>query len=437
MNFHDWHPPEWLGVFGKAIAPTQDPRLRRGLRAFWANGVFANLSENFVGNFVSLYALAYGATNGQIALLSGVSNLAAVVGLWPGAQLAERVRKRKWLVVLSSVGGVQGAHLMLALLPFLLARPSWLVAAIIALVSAKAFFGNFATPAWTALSAELVPLTLRGRYFSARNFAMGLAALVAAPAAGLLIRIGGTPVGYQLAFLVATVFGLIAAAFYAIIPEPGPGQAPAEGAAEERLTLWCALNAHPNFLIYCGTAFVWNLSIQVAAPFFNVYLVRGLYGTSADVGWMILATSLAGLLSQRWFGKLVDRRGTKWTMVLCGLLIPGIPFGWFFATRPWHTYILSAWGGFWWGGYNLAAFNFLLAILPEGQRARFTALYQTVVFISTVIGPLIGGFLVEQIGYRFIFLCSAVGRFSATLLLLRLVREPAEARPISQVARAM
>ena len=438
MNLHNLHPHEWLGVFGNSIAPVQDPRLKRGLRAFWANGVCANFSENFVGSFVSLYALAFGATNGQIGFLSSISNLAGIVGLWPGAQLADRVRQRKWLIVFTGVCGTQSTHLLLALLPFFIAHRSWLVTAIIALAAAKAFFGNFAHPAWTAMSADLVPLSLRGRYFSARNFAMGVAALIAAPSAGFIIRAGGTPAGYQLAFLIAAVFGLIAAAFYAAIPEPTPRHPGSSAAAEARLPLWHALSAHPDFLRYIATAIVWTFSVNVAAPFFNVYLVRVLNGTAADVGWMALATSLAGLRGQRVFGQLLDRRGVKWLMVVCGLLIPGIPFGWLFVTQPWHTYIFSAWGGFWWAGYNLAAFNFLLAILPEAQRARFTATYQTMVFASTVIGPLLGGLLVEQIGYKSVFFVSGVGRLSGALLLSRLVREPAgaEVAPVQVKARA-
>ncbi|MCC7354444.1 MAG: MFS transporter, partial [Anaerolineae bacterium] len=85
-------------------------------------------------------------------------------------------------------------------------------------------------------------------------------------------------------------------------------------------------------------------------------------------------------------------------------------------------------------GYNLAAFNFLLAILPEGQRARFTAAYQTTVFTSIVFAPLLGGFLVEQVGYKIIFLLSGVGRFSSALLLSRLVREPARGDDASNSA---
>ena len=64
------------------------------LRYFWLDGFFAAVSENFYLSFIPLFALAFGATSGQVGWLTAVANLAGAVALFPGARLAERGRKK-------------------------------------------------------------------------------------------------------------------------------------------------------------------------------------------------------------------------------------------------------------------------------------------------------------------------------------------------------
>jgi len=46
------------------------------------------------------------------------------------------------------------------------------------------------------------------------------------------------------------------------------------------------------------------------------------------------------------------------------------------------------------------------------------ALYQTAVFGTAVLGPLVGGYLADLSGYRLIFGLSSAGHFLATILFL-------------------
>lgn len=72
--------------------------------------------------------------------------------------------------------------------------------------------------------------------------------------------------------------------------------------------------------------------------------------------------------------------------------------------------------GFLWAGFTLANFNMLLLLTPDDQRHRAAALYQTAVFTSAVIGPLIGGYLADNVGYSMVFTASGVGRLLAMLI---------------------
>ena len=53
------------------------------------------------------------------------------------------------------------------------------------------------------------------------------------------------------------------------------------------------------------------------------------------------------------------------------------------------------------------------------------ALYQTVVFASAVVGPLLGGWLADTLGFRVIFGASGTGRLLGILLFVWLAVRPA------------
>ena len=98
--------------------------------------------------------------------------------------------RRKTVVVL--FGGIISRVALLAwvVLPLLAHDPSTAIAVIIAVNPVITFANNFANPAWTAIVADIVPREIRGRFFSHRNFAVNLPALLIVPLAGLLIQLG-------------------------------------------------------------------------------------------------------------------------------------------------------------------------------------------------------------------------------------------------------
>lgn len=396
-----------------------------GLRYFWLDGLFTAVSENFYLSFVVLFALAYGANNGQIGLVTAAANLLGAISLFPGARLGERSGRRKLFIVWSAGGLARLALLGLALLPLLLTNPQMAVILIVALNGLRAFMNNLGNPAWTAFVADLVPNFMRGRYFSSRNTVMGIAGLLILPLAGLIIRNGngwlGLPYfGYQVVFFMAFAAGVVATLCFWRIPEPPP-TAPPESVSQTT-TFRQILSQHPNFWGLVISGFIWNLALQVAAPFFNVYLVSHLGANTAQVGFVNGVSALTALFGQQFFGRLMDKKGAWRVQSITGLLIPGLPLAWMFITQPWHVGIINTFGGFLWAGYNLANFNLLLELTPNHQRSQAVALYQTAVFASAVLGPLLGGYLADAVSFKFIFGLSGTGRLLGMIILWTLAR---------------
>jgi len=393
------------------------PNGRPNRRLLWADGLISNISESFVTSFVTPFALALGANNGQIGALSAISNLASALGLLPGARLSERSGERKRIVVLS--GGLAGRLLLIVLasLPLFLGPPG-VVYAVIALFALRAFANQVGYPAWSSLVADLVPKAIRGRYLGARNIGLGLAALVFTPIAGRIIESIGGVRGYQVSLTIAAVVGLTATMVFARIKEPRTTH-PDSKLESGKAPILGLLQDNRQFAVFTGVALIWNFALMIAGPFFSVYLVRTLHGTPTQIGILAACYSAGNILGYRLWGRLNDRRGAAWVMSLTGLFIPAMPLAWSLVPGAWWLIPVEFTSGFMWAGYLLANFNLLLALAPETQRERFVALYQSVVFGASFVGPLIGGVLADTITIPYLMRISGAGRMLAALIFLR------------------
>jgi MFS family permease len=111
---------------------------------------------------VSLFALAYGASNGQVGLLAAFANLLGALSLFPGARLIEHFGQRKSIVIWSA--GLVGRLLLLALalVPFLVSQPVLAIVLIIIFNGLRSFTGRLANPAWTSMVAGLIWISMLG-----------------------------------------------------------------------------------------------------------------------------------------------------------------------------------------------------------------------------------------------------------------------------------
>jgi MFS family permease len=396
----------------------------RGMRFFWLDGLFAAISENFYLGYIPLFALAFGATNKEVGLVAAAANLMGAAALFPGATLVEKTGRRKTVVVWT--GGILArlALIGLGIIPFFIFSPAAAVGVVVIFNGIRAFAANLANPAWTSLVADLVPDTIRGRYFGSRNMAMGVAALAVTPLAGWIIVAGNDYFeslfsGYQIVFFLAFLFGMISTAVFQRIPEPETTQPVQQ--EHHRGDLREAIRHSPGFVGLVISAFVWNLSLQVAAPFFNVYLVTEFGASTTTVGLVVSVSSLTALFGQVIFGKLLDSKGALWMQLVCGFIIPILPWAWVFVTAPWQVGLINTLGGFIWAGFNLANFNLLLELTPDTQRPRAVALFQTAVFTSAVLGPFLGGLLADLYGFKLLFILSGSGRLIGMIIFAWLV----------------
>jgi MFS family permease len=136
---------------------------------------------------------------------------------------------------------------------------------------------------------------------------------------------------------------------------------------------------------------------------------------------LAVVTTLAALPGQRLFGVLVDRWGPRRVQLITGLAIPLVPWAWALARSPWQLVPVDMFAGFLWAGFGLASFSFLLAMIPEDRRSRYSALYQIVVTLGLAAGSALGGIIATRWGLVSVFVVSGFGRLVAALVFARFV----------------
>ena len=412
--------PEPAAVEAPSLDDYPTPAQAKGMRMFWWDGLFAGVPMALLLQYLPLFAVAYGANNAEVGLMAAGAGLGAALAFLPGAWLSDLWRRRKTFVVLTSGLLSRAPFIGYVLIPFVSDGDAAL-RLIILLAMLQAFLTSLGTPAWTSLAADIVPLSIRGRYFAWREFIYGAGGMVAAPAAGVMVAVWGKPEGWQGVWLLAVAAAVLSTWFFSRIPEEPRARRSVEAPAAPP---WhAAILRDANFLIFGGTVFLWNISLYAAGPFFNVYLVKNLEASTVWVGGLAAVASAFGLVGQAMFGRLLDARGSRWLMAVCGLLIPFLPWAWYVIDAPWQVIFINAVGGVAWAGYLLGSFNFLLIVSPPEQRRYYAASYHTLVFLSAAAGPLIGGVIAQSQSIKALFVISGAGRLAAHMLFLRFVHE--------------
>jgi MFS family permease len=407
------------GRWSRQLAETT----RRNLRWFFSDGSFSSASDSITATYLMLYLLALGATGADIGWMTSLISVAAVMVLLPGAMLAERAKSRK-KVVLYSGGFVSRLILLLmALVPFVFGGQAAVIVLIILKICGDSF-ANLGFPAWASLAADFVPLAWRGRYFASRNISMGVIGMVMTYVMGQLITSVGAPIGYQIAFGCAFLFGSISTFSYAHLQEPAAIPQTVVPQTYTPAAILSTLRSDRNFLAYCVYIMIWNFGLNLAGPFFTVYQVQVLKASAVLVGFISIVSTLSSLPAQRYFGRLADRWGARRVIILNGFLIPFIPILWAFTTASWQPILINIYSGVLWAGYNLAAFNYLLTLTKAENRARYTAMAQVAVALSTALGAGLGGEIVTHWGYVAVFIGSGVFRAIGSLVFARFVKDP-------------
>ena len=374
-----------------------DNELKKGLRFVVADGVMSHLMGVLTGGvFLVAIAVKLGASNFQIGLIAAIPPLMQFVQL-PAIFLIEKMRSRKTVAIYSAVVGRLG-FLLIALSP-LLFSPSIGLTILIVAVLFYSGFGGIGGCAWNSWMRDLVPENMMGRFFSNRlRIATFLGVFVSLLASMFLdfwkksfpdVEI----YAYSWLFGAGFILGIIGTIYLSRTPEP---VMKTEG--EGFLKLVTQPFKDINFRRLMFSLGSWSFAVNLAAPFFTVYMLTRLgLGMSMIVILSIISQIFNFMFLSLW-GKWTDRFSNKSVLAVSGPLFMFSILGWTFTTMPEKHFltlpilvVIHMVMGIATAGITIASGNIGLKLAPKGQATAYLATNTLVNSLAAGIAPILGG----------------------------------------------
>lgn len=403
----------------------KDNKIKKSLRVSFWDGVCASVMIGLTQDYLVPYALALQATVKQIGFLSSLPNLCAALVQLKSADFTEHLSSRKRIILISVF--LQALTLLpILLIPYSIKTNYALT--LITLVILFTGFGAISLGPWLSLMSEYIPSNKRGRYFGWRNKVLGFVAVVSSLLGGMVLQVfkKNALTGFLIILMLALAARFACVYFLALMYEPK-----FRHSHENYFSFFDFLKRarESNFARFVFFVAGFNFCVNLAAPFFAVFMLRDLgfnYLTYTLVMVPVPLTTL--LLIQRW-GRLADRIGNIRILKFSAFFIASLPLPWLVYRHPIFLILVQIVGGFAWSGFNLCATNFILDSVSSPKRTRCFSYFNVINGTFVSMGALIGGYLATHLpplfGYQllFLFLFSSMMRFLVVLIFTPKIRE--------------
>jgi len=400
-------------------------KIRKSLRYSFLDGAFFSAMMGFADQYITPFAVALKATSAQIGMLTAFPNLISSLVQLKSADFTEHLKSRMRTIKIF-IFFHAFIYLPISLIPVLFKtnRALWLILFITVAASLNAFPG----PAWVSLMADHLPARSRGRYFGWRNRLLGTITVACAFLAGLILNIFGKDklYGFTVILGLAFVSRFISWHFLSKMYEP-----PIKVTKEHYFSFWDFIKRirdsnFAKFVIYVASI---SFAVNIASPFFAVFMLRDLNLSYVTYTIIVLASTIATLLTMGIWGRHADVVGNIKVIRFASFFIPVIPILWLLSQNVVYLILIQLFAGYVWAGFNLSVFNFIYdAVMPE-KRTRCVSYFNVINGIAICCGALLGGFLAKNLpdifGYRLLtlFLLSGVLRAITAFTILPMIKE--------------
>lgn len=391
-----------------------DDNAKKSMHFSTIEGALSSAATSINSSFITPFALALKASSSEIALISSLRTLGETIAQIPGALLTQYFSRKTIWMFSTFISRI--LWIPIVLLPFVnVGNP---IHAFIALLFAVSFFTAMRAPAWSSLMGDIVPQDMRGQYFGRRNMIAGLAGLTATLLSGALL----SEYGFSFIFAASVVLGLASIYFFAKMHEP---QTPVVYHYRHSYTLSlkdlaASLRINRNFVLFTLFLAAVSFAVNIAGPFFAVYMLRDLKISYLWFAALVSFEALVTLIFQPYWGRLSDRYGERKILAVTGIMICFVPFVWLFVSSPVHILFANFFSSFAWSGFDLVAFNFLLAVTPSEKRPQYVANHTFLRGLATVAGSLGGYFIVGHLEGKALFFMNGLQIIFFASFLLRL-----------------
>jgi len=335
-----------------------------------------------------------GANDFQLGLISAIPVSTVVLQLFISYYM-ERKRNRRFLFLFLGLTG-RVLWILIALVPYIFPSFSvdlriWIVIVLVVFISSGNGGVNLA---FGSLMGDLVPINIRGSYFSIRQ----RISLISGVITGLLVsamidRVG--IIGYTIALVLAgiTLVLDIASYFFVKWPEMEETHLPSLKALLKEVF------SNKRFIKIVVFYSSWLFSINIAAPFWNIHMLEYLDMNLTQISlYTQIVSGLSTILIVTRWGRLIDRYGNKPVLQMTAMCIVLTPIPWLFATNntAWLVIISNIISGATWPAIDICQQNLYLSQSPRTHRSIYIAVFFTCInLFGIAIANAFGGYLMQ------------------------------------------
>ncbi len=178
--------------------------------------------------------------------------------------------------------------------------------------------------------------------------------------------------------------------------------------------------------ILCASVLPLMVCSGIVYSVLTLYISEDLGASRTQIGFIFMAGSLAGGIVSPFVGRLSDRFGRRPLMLssMIGFVIVFILYA--LARQVLHLVPVQILEGVTWAAFGSAITAFIADIVPSESRGWAMGIYGQTYSLGWVIGPALGGFMADTIGFRITFIIGSILIALGIALVYKLVKEPAK-----------
>ena len=352
------------------------------------------------GAFLVAMAIHMGASNFQLGVLAALptfSSIFQLVSVW----LVRRYNNRRAIAIVFNFLA-RFPLFVIGLLPFFFST-STSVYVLIFFLFFHYYFGSVAGAAWNSWMRDLVPTNQLGTYFSHRSrLTQSLNVVLSLGIAFCLDYIKAhfpeqEMNAYSIMFVIGAAFGMIGILMLVKTPEPK-----AALVNDNMFKLLLKPLQDKNFRTLLVFNSFWAFSLNLATPFFSVYMMKTLGVKLSYIIVLGIICQISSILAIRMWGRYADRYSNKTVVNICAPLYILCILSWAFIGLATTTtgvlvflVLINIFSGISTAGINLSIGNLGMKLAPRNEAIVYLSVKNMTVAFFSAIAPLIGGLLAD------------------------------------------
>lgn len=302
--------------------------------------------------------------------------------------------------------------------------PAWLALALtFVLFSWHALGSGVTSTPWQSMIGRIMPSQIHGKFFGMQAGGFSVLSILGAFISGRLLVEVAYPYNFVLCFLGAGLMMAISFVFLASIREPDMPLPLLSTETEPEEPFWGRLWT----LFKRDAAFRWFLAARVGQQFtyvgmgfYTIYSVRH-FALTPDVIALMTSVMLFGkAIAHPLCGYIGDRFGHRWSFAIGALAFAAGNFIAITAGQPGWMYMVFVLAGIGEAMFITAILSTNLTFGKPEERPYYIGLGNTLIAPFSLMAPIIGGQLVDGVGFSAMFTMTIVaGIITAAMLTLR------------------